>query len=187
MTESPDPQPLPFTPVPGRARHDGWTPERQRRFVEALAATGTVTAAARAAGMSARSAYTLRRRAGKDSDLARAWDRALDAGLSDAMDVGIRCALEGERVPVFYGGRQVGEYRRYDTSLALAVLRASAARAERRAPPGTAPNPFATADRAERFHSALKSFASTQSPAKPREHRELPLEPSFRNDTAAKP
>jgi hypothetical protein len=36
-------QPLiPFTPVPVRARHDGWTAERQIAFIEALAATGAV-------------------------------------------------------------------------------------------------------------------------------------------------
>lgn len=41
--------PIPdFTPVPRRYRHDGWTPERQKAFIEALADTGCVT---RAAGM----------------------------------------------------------------------------------------------------------------------------------------
>jgi hypothetical protein len=35
-----DRPPLPdFAPVPLRYRHDGWTPERQRGFIEALAAT----------------------------------------------------------------------------------------------------------------------------------------------------
>ena len=36
----------PFTPVPRKPRHDGWTPERQRAFIEALADTGSVTRAA---------------------------------------------------------------------------------------------------------------------------------------------
>ncbi|HEX2763027.1 MAG TPA: hypothetical protein VHM92_04155 [Allosphingosinicella sp.] len=31
---------LAFTPVPRRYRHDGWTPERQVAFIEALADTG---------------------------------------------------------------------------------------------------------------------------------------------------
>ncbi len=32
--------PLPdFAPVPRRYRHDGWTPERQKAFIEALAET----------------------------------------------------------------------------------------------------------------------------------------------------
>jgi hypothetical protein len=35
--------PLPeFAPVPRKFRHDGWTPERQKAFVEALADCGSV-------------------------------------------------------------------------------------------------------------------------------------------------
>ena len=37
----PDPEP-PFTPVPVRARHDGWTVAKQYAFIEALADTGIV-------------------------------------------------------------------------------------------------------------------------------------------------
>ena len=48
--------PLPeFTPVPRKtARHDGWTPERQRAFIEALADTGSVRRAASMVNMSRR-------------------------------------------------------------------------------------------------------------------------------------
>ena len=128
MSDSPEPVAQPFTPVPCRARRDGWTPERQERFIAALARTGTVTAAARAVGMTARSAYKLRDRAGEDSEFARAWDAGLERGCDDALSLLAGRAIEGERVPVFYGGRQVGEYRRYDNTLAIAVLRAYAAR-----------------------------------------------------------
>ena len=39
--------PLPeFEPVPRKFRHDGWTPERQRAFIAALADTGSVSRAA---------------------------------------------------------------------------------------------------------------------------------------------
>jgi hypothetical protein len=51
-----------FTPVSPRARHDGWTQERQRRFVAALAFTGETGKAAALAGMTAHSAARLRRR-----------------------------------------------------------------------------------------------------------------------------
>ncbi|MBB5710189.1 hypothetical protein [Sphingomonas xinjiangensis] len=44
-------------------RHDGWTPDRQRFFLEAIAEGQTVDAAARLVGMSAASAYAFRRRA----------------------------------------------------------------------------------------------------------------------------
>jgi molybdenum-dependent DNA-binding transcriptional regulator ModE len=45
-------------------RHDGWTPERQRLFLVALAAMGTVDSAAQAVGMSRISAYNLKKRVG---------------------------------------------------------------------------------------------------------------------------
>lgn len=51
-----------FDPVSPRARHDGWTQERQRRFVAALAFTGETGKAAALAGMTAHSAARLRRR-----------------------------------------------------------------------------------------------------------------------------
>lgn len=131
MSDSPLPQPLPFTPVPGRARHDGWTPERQRRLIAALHAAGTVSGAARLVGMSAKSAYALRRRAGEGSEFARAWNAALARNCYDMLERALPLAIQGEVVPVFYGGRQVGQYRRHDTRLVLAVLRAHAARGER--------------------------------------------------------
>jgi len=56
-----------FTPVPLRYRKDGWTPERQRLYVAALAATGHFGKAARAVGMTEQSAGKLRRRPGAAS------------------------------------------------------------------------------------------------------------------------
>ena len=51
-----------FIPVALHARHNGWTPERQVAFIEALAESACVTRAAEAAGLSATAAYNLRRR-----------------------------------------------------------------------------------------------------------------------------
>lgn len=53
---------LAFPPVPVRARIDGWTPGRQRRFVLALLASGNASRAAAAVGMTVQSAARLRRR-----------------------------------------------------------------------------------------------------------------------------
>lgn len=50
---------LEFTPVPVRARHDGWTPERQRLYVAALAETGHGGKAAARVGMSEQSTRRL--------------------------------------------------------------------------------------------------------------------------------
>lgn len=127
--------PLPFTPVPtARVRHDGWTTARQRDFIANLARIGVVTAAARAVGMSPKSAYALRKRAGEESEFAAAWDAALDEGRRRALDTAISRALHGERVPVFYGGRQIGEYVRYNDSLVIAALRASGSSGDRLPP-----------------------------------------------------
>ena len=59
-----------------RIRCDGWTAERQLRFLETLAQTRSVIRAAAAAGMSRESAYRLRDR--RDGALfAALWERAL--------------------------------------------------------------------------------------------------------------
>src|SRR5688572_5436047 len=63
----------PFLPVPLRARADGWTPERQARFIGLLAETGSVAKAARRVGMGRESAWRLRQRAEAES-FAHAWD-----------------------------------------------------------------------------------------------------------------
>ncbi|MBV9528284.1 hypothetical protein [Sphingomonas sp.] len=61
-----------------RTRKDGWTPERQLAFLAALTATRNVTAAARAAGISRKSAYRLRSRP-PGALFAHLWDKALAA------------------------------------------------------------------------------------------------------------
>lgn len=66
----------PFIPVPLRARADGWTPERQARFIGLLAQSGSVAEAARGVGMSRMAAYRLRRCPGAES-LAHAWDAVM--------------------------------------------------------------------------------------------------------------
>jgi hypothetical protein len=122
---APDPDdPFAFTPVPtASARRDGFTPERQREFIVQLARIGVVSAAAKAVGMSAKSAYGLRKRAGEDSGFAIAWDRAMKQGRDLVLDLAIERAIEGEARPVFYRGRQVGERIHYDNRLIMTALR----------------------------------------------------------------
>jgi hypothetical protein len=84
-----------FTPVPlTRVRHDGWTPERQRQYLIALAAMGTVDSAAQAVGMSRISAYKLKGRADAES-FAREWDRAVGFGRSMQYDYAMERAING--------------------------------------------------------------------------------------------
>lgn len=123
MTDSPHPEPDPraFTPVPGRTRRDGWTPERQHRFIQALAAMGVVAAAARAVGKSGTSAYKLRERPGA-AGLARAWDIAQTMAGDRAFGQAMDRAMNGVETPRFYKGVQVATVRRPDYRLALKVL-----------------------------------------------------------------
>ena len=61
--EPPAPTPaIPFAPVPVRPRRDGWTVDKQRRFIAILAESGIVRRAAAAVGMSEESAHRLARR-----------------------------------------------------------------------------------------------------------------------------
>ena len=114
---------LSFAPVPRKCkRHDGWTPERQRTFIGALADTGCVSRAAKAAGMASEGAYMLRRQPGAE-DFCRAWTQALDRGVQRLRDIAFERAIEGVPVPIFQYGRQVGERRQYNDRLLMFTLR----------------------------------------------------------------
>ena len=71
------PELLEFTPVPRRARADGWREEHQRAFIAALAITGSPKQAARAIGKHQFGADQLRNARGGKS-FAAAWDAAID-------------------------------------------------------------------------------------------------------------
>ena len=115
--------PIPdFTPVPRRYRHDGWTPERQRAFIEALADTGCIDRAARMVNMAQANCYTLRRAAGAE-EFRRAWDAALDFGLKRLKDIAFERAIEGQLVPVFVAGKLMGFRRKKNDALLMFCLR----------------------------------------------------------------
>lgn len=114
---------IPFTPVPVKPRHDGWTPARQRGFIDRLCVSGCVARSARAVGKSPQSAYRLRDHPHGVS-FGAAWDQALAAGQSHQIDVALDRALNGQSFPIVRGGVCVGERRRYDNRLAMTVLNA---------------------------------------------------------------
>lgn len=106
MVDLPTPPPE-FTPVPLRARRDGWTPERQFAYVVALAEFGHGGRAARAVGMTEQSACRLRRRAGAapfNRLCQAAWD------LAKRRHAGERLARLRAR-----GGRSFSESREAET------------------------------------------------------------------------
>ena len=113
---------LNFTPVPRlRRRRDGWSAERQRAFIAALALCGTVTLAARAVGSTSRSAYRLLDAPGAD-DFARAWDAAIDQGYARIQAEALERALKGAFVPVYRRDKLVRVEHRRSDKLAIALL-----------------------------------------------------------------
>ena len=118
-----EPDPPDFAPAERRFRHDGWTPDRQRDFIAALAQTGCVTDAAAAVGMSVRSAYALRA-VPLAISFRGAWDIALDYAIHRLADAALSRAINGVARPVFFNGEQVGEQRFFDERLTMFLLRA---------------------------------------------------------------
>jgi len=74
-------------------RHDGWTPDRRRAFLEALAEGSTVEAACAHVGMSRVTAYALRRR---DSGFALAWGAAVLRARDAVVDMLTSRAFDGQ-------------------------------------------------------------------------------------------
>ena len=107
--------------APTRHRADGWTPERQRGFLEALASSGSVSAAARAVGMSRETAYAQRRRADARG-FAQAWDAARVLAGEHLVETAWDRALHGEARQIYYHGELVGETRHYDNRLLLGLI-----------------------------------------------------------------
>jgi hypothetical protein len=115
-------QPIPFTPVSVRPRHDGWTPGKQVAFIHALAETACVDEACRRVQMSQQSAYQLRTRTDAVS-FRQAWAVALDLGTSRLADRAMARAMNGVAVPIFYKGEKVGERRVFNERLTMFLLR----------------------------------------------------------------
>jgi hypothetical protein len=115
-------EPETFTPVRlSVQRHDGWTAERQRIFIAALADSGSVSDAARAAGVSARSAYRLRRRPGAEA-FDRAWDQALVFASQRLTAIAFDRAINGSRREVWRDGVLVAEMRAPSDRLLMFLL-----------------------------------------------------------------
>lgn len=121
-----DPDAYDWVPVLRKRRKDGWTPERQRAFIGALADSGEVVAAARSVGMSDTAAYTLRRAPGAEG-FAAAWEAALDAASRRLVDIAFDRAINGvDDVVLDREGRHVYTKRKYNDRLLMFLIRAHA-------------------------------------------------------------
>ena len=114
--EPPDPDDplLGFAPyVHAAPRRNSITPERQRAFIAALAATGIVTQAARTIGASLEALYRLRGQPGAEG-FAAAWEAAIDRGFDRLEDCALELALRGEELPIVSAGKLLGTYRKHN-------------------------------------------------------------------------
>jgi len=110
LTNSYDPAEYRWVPVRRRPRYDGWTEEKQRRFIEVLADTGLVGHAAKEVGMTRASAYRLRR-AAHGGAFARAWDRARELAGAVIEDIAFERAIEGVEVETYDSNGDLKESR----------------------------------------------------------------------------
>jgi hypothetical protein len=115
------PSPLAFDPVTVAYRNDGWTPERQRAFIEELADCGIVCEAAARVGMSERSANRLRHRPDAHS-FRFAWAAAVQIGGERLRSVAFDRAVNGTLRRRYYHGEVVDEERVYDNRLLTWLL-----------------------------------------------------------------
>ena len=101
-----------------------WTADKMTEFLRMLAATHSVSAAAKSVGMSRQSAYKLRSRLeGKAFDVA--WNQAFHQSYVNLPYAALERALNGYEVPHYYKGELIGTSRRYDERLTVALLKLS--------------------------------------------------------------
>jgi hypothetical protein len=119
------PEPLGPSKGEGRVhvpRGDRWNKPKMAEFLRQLAATHSVTAAAKAVGMSRRSAYKLRSRLkGQPFDIA--WEAAFRHGYDELAHAALELALEGEEVPHYYQGELKATHRKRNPQLMVQLLK----------------------------------------------------------------
>jgi hypothetical protein len=119
-----DPAQYDWVPVKRKRRVDGWSNEKQRAFIEALADCGSVASAAREVNMSVHSCYRLRRSPGAEA-FAVAWEAAIQQAAHALVDAAFERAFNGSEEPVFdREGRRVGRRMRQNDRLLMFLLRA---------------------------------------------------------------
>jgi hypothetical protein len=115
------PSALDFDPVEVSSRCDGWTPKKQREFIEALADCGVVSEAAARVRMTVQSANRLRRRPDA-ANFNRAWELAIRIGADRLRSVAYERAVTGTVRPRYYKGEKIGEDIVYDNRLLISLL-----------------------------------------------------------------
>jgi hypothetical protein len=114
-----EPRPMPRVDVP---RGDRWDKPMMVDFLRMLAATHSVSEAARSVGMSRQSAHKLRNRLkGQPFDIA--WEAAFRHGYDNLAHAALELALEGEEVPHYHQGELVATHRKRYPHLMVSLLK----------------------------------------------------------------
>ncbi len=108
------------TPKPTH-RHDGWTPPRQRAFLERIAEGHTAESACRHVGLSPASLYAFRRRAA-GAAFAIGWDAARLLARDRVADLLTARAIDGQDETITRADGSTVTRHRYDNRLAAYVL-----------------------------------------------------------------
>lgn len=107
--------------VPDNTRYDGWTAEKQKRFLVALSLGHPITRACAIVDMSRRSAYSLRN-AARGAAFRLAWDAAVLHSRDTLADELMERAFDGVRDTVTYDDGRVVTRHRHDNVLAFRML-----------------------------------------------------------------
>ncbi|WP_447725355.1 hypothetical protein [Sphingomonas koreensis] len=148
--------------VPDAARYDGWTAEKQKRFLTALSLGHPITRACAIVDMSRQSAYALRN-AARGAAFRLAWDAALLRSRDVLADELMERALNGVRTTVTDDDGRTVTRHRHDNVLAFRML----SRLDRRADSAcTDANAAAVRLAAADFEQLLDLVARDAAPAR---------------------
>ncbi|MFC3579386.1 hypothetical protein [Sphingomonas hylomeconis] len=174
-----------YAPVALQPRRDGWTAERQRTFLTALAETGSISLASSEAGISARSAYRLRARP-EGAAFAAAWEQALRLAALRLVTIAYERAVRGTVHELWKNGDLVGETRTPSDKLLIFLLSrllAGGAHGLLAGAGGAAVDPPAAA-----FPAALDRLVDSDVPLVPISSRDFYAQPPVHDpDPAAAP
>ena len=121
VTQPEPASPLDFEPVRRKVRHDGWTAERQRTFIQCLAETGCVRTACAEVGLNARSAYKLREHTNAQA-FRSAWDHATSLATARLTSIAFDRAINGGVERIYRNGELYEERRKPSDKLLMWLL-----------------------------------------------------------------
>ena len=119
---TPAPPPVAFPPVTlQRRRREGWSADKQRAFIAALAETGCVSEACAEVGITPRSAYRLRLHP-RGAAFRTAWDHAQHLAATRLAAVAWERAVHGASERLYKDGELVAERRKPSDRLLMWLL-----------------------------------------------------------------